>query len=190
MNRCLLGLLAALMGLALGCGSGNLYTANVEGKVVYKGAPVTGGTLKLVSADQGEIMTGIGPDGSYKISNVVPASYTVYVDNELLNPKKKTPDYNPGSINKSGSGPKMGGPGGTGMTGPMPGKGGGGMPGSGGATTGPTPKGVGAPAPPGVTPGEAGVFVEIPAKYRTTGKSDVTITVEKGNTTMDIQLKD
>jgi len=188
MNRYLLGLLAAILGLSLGCGGGSLYTANVEGKVVYKGAPVTGGTLKLVSADNGEITTGIRTDGTYTITNVLPAEYAVYVDNELLNPKKKTPDYNPGSVTKAGGANKMAPVGG--MTGPTPGKMGGGLPGSGGTTIGATPKGVGAPAPPGVTPGEAGVFVEIPAKYRTTGKSDVKITVASGKNAIDIQLKD
>ncbi len=185
----LLGLLSAMLGLVLGCGSGSLYTANVEGKVVYKGAPVTGGTLKFVSADNGEILAGINPDGTYKVTNIVPATYTVYVDNELLNPKKKQPDYNPGSITKAAGGGAKGGGGGP-MVGPTPGKGGGGLPGGGGTTIGATPKGVGAAAPPGVTPGQEGVFVEIPAKYHTTGKSDVTITVEKGNNTIDIQLKD
>lgn len=185
-------LFAALVAFALGCGGKSKYTASVAGKVVYKGAPVTGGILKLVSADEAEITAGIGADGLYLAEGIAPGAYTVYVDTESLNPKNAPPSYNPSSINKAGGGANKMAPKGMPGGGPMPGKGSPSMPGlGGGQPKGPVDKNAGAaPTPPGVTPGEKGVYVKVPDKYRTVGKSDITVNVKDGANTFDVDLKD
>lgn len=65
-----LTLAASLAGSACGCGAKDDHPATVpvQGKVTYKGAPVTLGTITFQS-DAGQPATGtIQPDGSYRLS--------------------------------------------------------------------------------------------------------------------------
>lgn len=189
-----MALLAALFTFVLGCGGSSKYSASITGKVAYKGAPVTGGFLKLTNPEEADFSVGIGADGYYLVEGIAPGTYTVYVDTESLNPKNAAPEYTPSNIAKAGGGgaSKMA-PKGMPM-GPMPGKGGGSpnIPGqSGGQPKGPVEKGLGAAPPPkDVTPGAKGTYVKVPDKYRTTGKSDITVTVKSGANTFDVELKD
>lgn len=182
-------LLVILVVFTLGCSGRSKYSASVHGKVSYKGAPVTGGTLKLVCPDEADVSVGIGADGTYIADGIAAATYTVYIETETLNPKNAPPEYTPANIAKAGGGPKGAGSKG-GMIGPMPVPGGG-LPGAGGTPKGPVAKGLGAaPTPQGVTPGAKGTYVAIPAKYNTVGKSDLTVTVKGGSNKFDIELKD
>src|SRR5262249_52680611 len=59
--------LALLVALA-GCGSGQMKTAVVKGKVTYKGAPVPNGTISFIP-DSGPAATGeIQRDGTYTLT--------------------------------------------------------------------------------------------------------------------------
>src|SRR5438105_1232082 len=62
--------------------------AKVEGKVTYKGQPVTGGTLIFHVGEDVSRSGTIAPDGTYKVEGVPPGSVTVTVETESLNNKK------------------------------------------------------------------------------------------------------
>ena len=69
---CCLALIAALAG----CGAS---TSEVSGKVTYKGQTVSNGTVALISAQNQMVAGMIGPDGAYRIPNVVQGTVQVTV---------------------------------------------------------------------------------------------------------------
>jgi hypothetical protein len=75
----------------LGCSSGPA-TGDVEGKVTFKGQPVTEGTVTLLNATQGGAAEGqLGPDGRFSIPKVVVGEYVV-----VVNPPTQMADTDPG----------------------------------------------------------------------------------------------
>src|SRR5262245_30640892 len=82
----------ALFGVGLlvvaGC---NKPVGTVSGKVTYQGKALKGGGVTFVSADGGRSFVGaIGPDGSYKVPDIVAGTYKVTVDNNSLKGQEKT----------------------------------------------------------------------------------------------------
>jgi hypothetical protein len=82
-----LSLLAVV--LVLGCGGNPNAATSVSGKVSYKDAPVTGGTMHFKHADGGMLTTTINSDGTYQLSGIPPGKYLVTIETESLNPEKK-----------------------------------------------------------------------------------------------------
>lgn len=69
----------------LGCGGGKPQRtpASVKGVVRYKGKPITGGTIRLVSKENGGSAFAMGPingDGTFRVSNAPLGSVKVVVD--------------------------------------------------------------------------------------------------------------
>ena len=81
--------------LVLGCGSkGNPNApAKVHGKVTYKGAPVTAGTIQFLPKAAGTYTASIMPDATYSATDLPTGEMTVTVDTESANPNKKQPSY-------------------------------------------------------------------------------------------------
>jgi ABC-type oligopeptide transport system substrate-binding subunit len=77
--------------LVAGCGPSKKKT-ELTGKVTYKNAPVTGGTITFYS-DEGNFSTGITPEGTYTIAQLPNAQLTVTIETESINPSKKQPTY-------------------------------------------------------------------------------------------------
>jgi len=100
-----LGLILALvLGLLAGCGGGKSTTsAQVSGKVTYKGQPVKGGDLAFHSKDQGVSRTFLKEDGTYVLPNAPTGPMKVTVDTEFLNQSAQKAAY-PGM---QGKGPMM-----------------------------------------------------------------------------------
>ena len=57
-----------ILGVLVGCGDGN--KATVSGKVTYKGAPVTGGTLTLYPSSGTPYPVNINANGAFNVSDV------------------------------------------------------------------------------------------------------------------------
>jgi hypothetical protein len=72
------GLLLAF--LALGCGGSNATVNTLEGKITYKGAEVTGGSIIFHPAGGGPIPGFIKADGTYIASDIPPGEVTVTID--------------------------------------------------------------------------------------------------------------
>ncbi len=86
---CCLGLL-----IGLGCGGGGKKApAKVTGKVTYKNAPVTGGTISFHTSDTGVYSTSLTPEGTYTGIDWPAGEMIVTVDTESLNPATKKQDY-------------------------------------------------------------------------------------------------
>src|SRR4029077_5027008 len=80
--------------LALGCSKGNPnIPASISGKVTYKGAPVTGGNIVFVNAQQSRYNAGILPDGTYSATDMPEGPMEVAIETESLNPNLKMPTY-------------------------------------------------------------------------------------------------
>jgi hypothetical protein len=82
------GVLLALVLVLAGCNpSKTNREASISGKVMYKGAPVTGGTLTIFI---GEVTypVGIGSDGSYNAVQLPAGEAVATVNNDALNPDK------------------------------------------------------------------------------------------------------
>jgi len=97
-----LGLCCSLF-LMAGC-SGGTKSANISGKVTYKGQPVTGGTINLVPADgkvESAFVITIKPDGSFAASDVPPGAKKVFIETESV---KLIPS---GGYNQPGGGGKV-----------------------------------------------------------------------------------
>lgn len=62
--------------VAAGCGGG---TADVSGKVEFKGKPVTAGTVTVAGPDGVPVSAGIRSDGTYSVSGVAPGAAKVGV---------------------------------------------------------------------------------------------------------------
>lgn len=86
----------AMLGVLGGCGSGvnPNAPANISGKVTYKGAAVTGGSLLFHSADT-VYPASIDNDGAYQGRDFPVGEFTVTVDTENLNPARKSTSYDP-----------------------------------------------------------------------------------------------
>jgi hypothetical protein len=76
----------------------------VAGKVTYKGAPVTGGTIAFAAADGSNPGSSapIRPDGSYVVTDLPAGEMIVTVETETVNPSHKQ-SANPGA-GKGGAG--------------------------------------------------------------------------------------
>ena len=78
--------------LVIGCTSA---TGNkVQGKVSYKGAPVTGGTMTFHLADGSTRAAIINPDGTYSASDIAAGEVIVTVETESL--KRAESEYKNG----------------------------------------------------------------------------------------------
>jgi len=77
---------ALLFAFVVGCGN-NPRGAELSGKVTYKGAPVTGGSMTLFIGDAGYPVT-IGANGEYAVSQIPEGEAVVVVETESLNPNK------------------------------------------------------------------------------------------------------
>jgi hypothetical protein len=62
-------------------------SATVSGKVTYKGAPLKGGYVTLVTATGISRPGGISEDGSYTIDNVPTGPVKIAVDTESIKPR-------------------------------------------------------------------------------------------------------
>jgi len=171
-----LGFLFSL-GLIVGCGSKKTASAEVSGKVTYKGAPVTGGLLAF-HGDAGGYSAAITPDGTYHVVDLPPGEVVVTVDTESINPNVKQETYTGQS-----SGGAPGGMGG--MYGKKP------------ATSAPPPssklaKQEKSPAgeSAGAGGGESGQYVKIPRLYADRTKSPLKVTIQPGNQEHNFEVKD
>src|SRR5438270_9875654 len=72
-------LLAALVG----CGSANT-KARVSGKVIYKDAPVTGGTIQLYPASGPSFSIYIKPDGTFEVEDAPAGDMKVAVETDSV----------------------------------------------------------------------------------------------------------
>ncbi len=107
-RRALCGLLLAGLAFVLGCGGAK--TGNVEGEVLYRNKPVTGGQIGLFN-DKGESVASnmISPSGHYSFNGVAPGTYKVTVNTLTLksggidmNRLKNTPDMKGKGFDKAG----------------------------------------------------------------------------------------
>jgi hypothetical protein len=96
--------------LLLGCAGGSkIEMAEVSGKVLYKGKPLTGGLITFISEKGAVPATDvIEENGQYKISAPV-GDVKIAVDNRMLEKKPhkgpilKRPDENPGAKTPKGT---------------------------------------------------------------------------------------
>lgn len=176
-----------------GCGAS---VGDVSGTVTYKGAPLKGGSITLVSNESGpSFSTTLREDGTFSLTQVRGGDYKVCVDTESLKPA------NVGA----GPGSMTGPPGG--ITSSL-GKGKGGpMPGGGGAAdlqkkfeSGKLKSG---PGPSDASGGDgryrdgftiaaenAARYIKIPTKYAKPETTDLKFEAKRGSQTLTIELKD
>jgi hypothetical protein len=81
------GLLALAAVLAAGCGTGRA-KANISGKVIYHGAPVTGGTLTIYHPGSAPYTVPIRGDGTFISSDLPVGEAKVTVETESLRPAR------------------------------------------------------------------------------------------------------
>jgi hypothetical protein len=101
---------AAVLATAAGCGS----STNVTGKVTYKGAPVTAGSITLVASDGTVYSAVLGADGTFSIPGVPTGNVQVAVVGANPGSGTKTPPPR----GQQGRGPAAG----VGRGGPAPGE--------------------------------------------------------------------
>jgi hypothetical protein len=90
MNRFVNCLLLFALVVAAGCGgTPSSRSANLTGKVLYKGQPVTGGSMTLNYAES-SYPVAIRADGTFKAAQLPAGEAIVTIDNEFLNPNKPT----------------------------------------------------------------------------------------------------
>lgn len=96
-------LAAALTALLIGCQSGNSNTpSSIHGKVTYKGAPVTAGTITFFAKEGGMYPRPLNADGTYDVSSLPAGEMAVTVETESANTNAKMPTYGrPGKDSKS-----------------------------------------------------------------------------------------
>ncbi len=81
-RRAFSSLLLCALVVAFGCKDGSK-TAIISGKVTYKNAPVTGGTIQFTPAKGGPAIPGIiGADGTYSAPGVATGEMIVTVETE------------------------------------------------------------------------------------------------------------
>src|SRR5205823_1822405 len=76
----------------LGCSKA---PGNVSGQVKFKGAPLKGGTVTFVTADQQSFLSQISEDGHYSVENVPAGPVKISVETETLRQKAKARGYKP-----------------------------------------------------------------------------------------------
>ena len=170
----------------VGCGSGpRTASANLSGKVLLNGEPVTGGTLAFHTADSGAYSAQIDEQGNYRAVDLPVGEVTVTVDNHYLDPSIKSQTYSGQGAGRPGgaASSKMG-------NNPMAAMYGKTMSGAGG---GPAPayKGKGvtiAPPPEGATIVKGGTYVPIPSIYQKQETSTIKITLVSGDNQKNIEL--
>ena len=77
-------LFAAAGLLVAGCGKSGSAGNSVNGSVVYKGNPVTGGTMLFHGGDNKVYPASLGGDGKYTCPSVPAGDYTVTIDTKVL----------------------------------------------------------------------------------------------------------
>lgn len=171
-----LGLLVLGLAFASGCGSSKTANASIAGKITLNGQPVTGGNLYFHS-ENGTYSASIDSTGAFRATDIPPGDVTVTVDNDFLDPNRKTPVYTGGKsgpMGASGGGKKYGA-----MSGPS------------GAPPSSQYKGKGvelAAPPDGSQTVKDGTFVKIPDVYKKKETSTVKIKIEPGKNDKDITL--
>jgi len=103
---------ALILALSIGCAKNANRSAELSGKVTYKGQPVTGGSMTLF-VGEGGYPVGISPDGSYSANQLPEGEATATVTTDALSPNK--PKYGGGKAGGGMSPPPegKGGPTGT-----------------------------------------------------------------------------
>lgn len=162
------------LGLTLGCGSKKSAPAQLSGKVTYKGAAVTGGTLAFHS-DAGAYTAVINADGTYTVTDLPEGEVVVTVDTEDMNPERKIPEYN----EKSGG--ALGTKYGKSAQPPAPPQ---------GSPPGGKTKQESSPVPEGAPKAEVGQYVKIPRTYSDKTKSSLKVTLQAGKQQHNFELKD
>ena len=82
--------LTLLAALAVGCGRKKVQTARAEGKVLYRGQPVTGGTIRFFRlsgeefADQPVAQGIISGDGTFTVPGVPMGTYRIAIETESV----------------------------------------------------------------------------------------------------------
>lgn len=87
---------ALVLGVLAGCGGKNKKDFSLNGKVTYKGQPVTGGTLTLTPTDEGKTPpanTQIRFDGTYLIVPPAVGELKVTIETESIQAHKGGPAY-------------------------------------------------------------------------------------------------
>lgn len=176
----ILALFVPLFLVLAGCGSKKTASAKLSGKVTLNGEPITGGTLNFHS-DAGSYSASIDAEGNYRVSDLPAGPMIVTVDNEYLNPNKKTPEYkggNSGPAAPKGAGPMAGKYGGM-MSGPTAGAGAG-------------PKNTGgeksSPIPEGANTTPEGTYKKIPDIFKKKETSTVKVTIDSGDNVVNIEF--
>jgi hypothetical protein len=143
----------------------------VTGKVSYQGKPVKGGTVSFQSSDGGQSFWGeIKEDGTYEVPKILGGAYKVCVETDSLKPPPNPTASYSGMKGKQPNQPKEGK---------------GGAPADAHVPEGYTPS-----APPGAKQAENKKrYVQIPDKYATPAKTDLSFTANGGAETFDIELK-
>lgn len=164
-RRWFLGISAvALFGILGGCGGGvKNAPARVSGKVTYKGAAVSGGTIVFWTTT-GPYQAALTADGTYSIIDAPAEEAVVTVDTESINPSLKQQDYGGGK----GKGP--------------------GMPG--GGAGGGARKSTGSPMPDYAKKTGTTTYVKIPSKYGKKESSTLKLTLSAGDQKKDFELTD
>jgi hypothetical protein len=93
-------LLPLVLALGLGCAP---KTAKLQGKVTYKGAPVTAGTVTFHTPTGGIFPYGLHADGTFSGFDMPPGDYVVTVETETANPKGHKDVTYGGAKNKEGA---------------------------------------------------------------------------------------
>jgi hypothetical protein len=91
-------LLALICFIVAGCGGGSSAgKAIAEGKVTYKGKPVTGGTINFIF-ESGAFPGQITPDGGFRVPNLPTGKATVTVSTQQLRGKGYMPAFDTSKI--------------------------------------------------------------------------------------------
>jgi hypothetical protein len=157
-----IGLLVLPLGLmAAGCGSSQ---GTVSGKVTFQGKVVPGGTVSIIPAKGGGLVSGnIQEDGSYTISKVPVGPAKVTVDTEALKPASASAPMQ--AMGNAGYYAKM--------PTPSPDSPGGGKIGVG----------------PKLSQGDPKRYMAIPRQYSDPEQSGLSLTVKGGKNEFNIDLK-
>jgi hypothetical protein len=151
--------LPLLLVVISGCTSSRT-PCSASGKVTYKGAPVTGGTIafhRMGEEEKGSLGFSIKPDGTYEAVGLQPKEYAVTIETESINQNRPKQVYG-GGKNQEGQDAyrkKM----------QEQGK------------------------APGITAAQ-GTYVKIPPKYSDESKSGLTVKLKNGKNDLNFDLAD
>jgi hypothetical protein len=159
-GRLVLLVLPLALLMLTGCGPTRRAASKLSGKVTYKGAPVTAGTVQLHDPEGGVYSMPINHDGTYSGTDLPAGEMAVVIETESARLSRSMGEYGGGRGKEKGQGDKR-----TGVMSPMP-------------------EGV----QPGATP--AGKYMRIPAKYAKKETSGMTLNMGKGSNTKDFDLTD